>query len=114
MLLDDRGDAYYGTFSSPVSVITSLEKVAGIATQTRTETSLGLSWEETQGAVGYQIYQYSAASGQYEMAADVGDGSTSYTISGLTGANEYKFKIRAYEKIMIMYFRADFRMFTVM
>ena len=92
------GNAYYGTFSSPVSVITSLEKVAGIATQTRTETSLGLSWEETQGAVGYQIYQYSAASSQYEMAADVGDGSTSYTISGLTGANEYKFKIRAYEK----------------
>lgn len=66
------------------------------------------------GAVGYQIYQYSAASSQYEMAADVGDGSTSYTISGLTGANEYKFKIRAYEKIMIMYFRAGFRMFTVM
>lgn len=108
------GNVCYGTFSSPVSVITSLEKVAGIATQTRTETSLGLSWEETQGAVGYQIYQYSVASGQYEMAADVGDGSTSYTISGLTGANEYKFKIRAYEKIMIMYFRADFRMFTVM
>lgn len=114
MLLDDRGECLLrNIFLSGFSDYLA-GKVAGIATQTRTETSLGLSWEETQGAVGYQIYQYSAASSQYEMAADVGDGSTSYTISGLTGANEYKFKIRAYEKIMIMYFWASFRMFTVM
>ena len=32
------------------------------------------------------------------MVADVEGGSTSYTVSGLTGATEYKFKIRAYEK----------------
>ena len=92
------GNAYYGTFSSPASVTTLPKKVSGIATQTRTETSLGLSWKQTQGAAGYQIYQYSAASDQYEMVADVEGGSTSYTVSGLTGATEYKFKIRAYEK----------------
>lgn len=78
------------------------------------ETSLGLSWKQTQGAAGYQIYQYSAASDQYEMVADVEGESTSYTVSGLTGATEYKFKIRAYEKIMTMYWRAVFRMFTAM
>lgn len=92
------GNAYYGTFSSPASVTTLPKKVSGIATQTRTETSLGLSWKQTQGAAGYQIYQYSAASDQYEMVADVEGESTSYTVSGLTGATEYKFKIRAYEK----------------
>lgn len=76
-----------------------------------------LSWivmETDAGAAGYQIYQYSAASDQYEMVADVEGGSTSYTVSGLTGATEYKFKIRAYEKIMTMYWRAVFRMFTAM
>lgn len=102
------GNAYYGTFSSPASVTTLPKKVSGIATQTRTETSLGLSWKQTQGAAGYQIYQYSAASDQYEMVADVEGESTSYTVSGLTGATEYKFKIRAYEKIMTMYWRAVF------
>ena len=44
------GNAYYGTFSSPASVTTLPKKVSGIATQTRTETSLGLSWKQTQGA----------------------------------------------------------------
>ena len=93
------GNAYYGTFSSSgFGKLLCRKKVSGIATQTRTETSLGLSWKQTQGAAGYQIYQYSAASGQYEMVADVEGGSTSYTVSGLTGATEYKFKIRAYEK----------------
>lgn len=33
-----------------------------------------------------------------KLVADVEGGSTSYTVSGLTGATEYKFKIRAYEK----------------
>lgn len=63
---------------------------------------------------GYQIYQYSAASDQYEMVADVEGGSTSYTVSGLTGATEYKFKIRAYEKNNDNVLAGSFRMFTAM
>ena len=92
------GTPYYGTFSSAVSVMTQLPKVSGVNAQTRTATTLGLSWKQTSGAAGYQIYQYNAAKDQYEMAADVEGQTTSYTISGLSEATEYKFKVRAYEK----------------
>lgn len=114
MLLDDRRkcllrNIFFSGFGNYFA-----EKVSGIATQTRTETSLGLSWKQTQGAAGYQIYQYSAASGQYEMVADVEGGSTSYTVSGLTGATEYKFKIRAYERNNDNVLAGSFRMFTAM
>ena len=91
------GTHYYGTFSSAASVTTLPQRVCGITTQMRTADALGLSWKQTQGAAGYQIYQYNAATNQYEIAADVASGATSYTLSGLTGATEYKFQIRAYE-----------------
>lgn len=92
------GTSYYGAFSPVASVTTLPKKVSGITTQTRKETSLELFWKQVQGADGYQIYQYNQADDQYEMAAEVEGDTTSYTFTGLAGATEYKFKIRAYEK----------------
>ena len=57
-----------------------------------TETSLTLTWNEVRGANGYEVYKRSGK--KWKKVATVA--STEAKIEKLSGAAEYKFKVRAY------------------
>ncbi len=59
--------------------------------------SVTLTWDKVKGAAGYRIYRL--IDGKYKKVATVKKGSTtSYKVTGLAAATEYKFKVRAYVK----------------
>ena len=93
------GKNYYGTYSSVVAATTPPEKVSGVETEKKGATYITLSWKKTSRASGYRIYQYNSDKKAYEKVMDVTSGSTtSYKVTGLSGAKEYQFKVRAYKK----------------
>jgi chitodextrinase len=64
----------------------------GIAAQSRTETSITLSWQastDTGGVAGYRVYRDGALAGSTN--------STSYTVAGLTCGKSYTFGLEAYD-----------------
>lgn len=64
----------------------------------RTKNSVTLSWNRNATAGGYIIQQY--VSGKWVQKAKLSDNtSVKYTISGLTPATSYRFRIRAYKTI---------------
>ncbi|MDY4892930.1 MAG: GH25 family lysozyme [Agathobacter sp.] len=89
------GTNYYGKYSSAVSAVTPPEKVENISTDKVSSTYLTLSWEPSEGAGGYRIYMYDEDSESYKKVADI-KGETSCTITGLSAAREYLFKVKPY------------------
>lgn len=64
----------------------------------RTKNSVTLSWNRNATAGGYIIQQY--VSGKWVQKAKLSDNSSvKYTVSGLTPAASYRFRIRAYKTI---------------
>lgn len=64
----------------------------------RTKNSVTLSWNRNATAGGYIIQQY--VSGKWVQKAKLSDNSSvKYTVSGLTPATSYRFRIRAYKTI---------------
>ena len=64
----------------------------GLASPTRTETSVTLSWQastDAGGVAGYRVYRDGALAGS--------TGSTSYTVAGLTCGKSYTFGVEAYD-----------------
>ncbi len=57
-----------------------------------------LSWNPVSGAAGYEIYQYDNAKKAWEIKAALDAAAVSYTVEGLTPAEEYRFAIRAFVK----------------
>lgn len=90
------GMNYYGEYSSVLTAKTALEAVGKITADTRTTTSLSLTWKKVSGADGYRVYQYNATSDSYEQIAEVT--SASYKVTGLSAAKTYKFKVCPYVK----------------
>ena len=57
-----------------------------------TENSLELTWNEVHGASGYELFKYNGK--KWKKIATVN--ATGFTINKLSGATEYKFKVRAF------------------
>lgn len=83
--------SYTGSVSK--SFYITPKKVSSLKS-TSYSTKIKLSWGKVTGATGYQVYQYK--SGSWTKLKNVT--GTSYTVSGLTGATTYKFRVRAYAK----------------
>ena len=65
----------------------------------QSDTKVKLTWDKVKNAEKYQIY-YSTNGGKYKKLATVSGSKTSYTNSKLDfKKNDYKFKIRAYDKV---------------
>lgn len=94
------GTNYYGTTSSAAEVTIPPAQVTGVQTAKRGSTYLTLSWKKVSGASGYRVYKYNTASKSYERVATISGGTTtSYNVSELGGATEYRFKVKAYKKV---------------
>ncbi len=64
---------------------------------TQSTSVIKLTWNKIDGATGYRVYQYSPSKKTYVLKASV-KGTTSYRVTGLTSAKEYKFKLLPYVK----------------
>ena len=94
------GTNYYGTTSSVAETTVPPAQVTGVKTEKRGSTYFTLSWNQVSGASGYRLYQYNPGSQSYETVVTIPKGTTtSYQVSGLSGATEYRFKVKAYKKV---------------
>ena len=92
------GSSYiYGDYTSNVTALTLPAAVTGLNVKfsDRKNTSIKLTWKKTTGASGYQVYRYSG--GKWVKVATTT--STYYTNTGLKKNTEYKYKVRAYQKV---------------
>ena len=89
------GNNYYGTYSSALTVPTLPAQVTNVRVDKQTGKTVSLAWDSVNGADGYRIYRYNSDSDSYEELDTVGADHTSYEVTGLASACEYRFKIRA-------------------
>ena len=93
------GTNYYGTYSSAVTATIPPAKVTGVKLEKRSSQYLTLKWDKISGASGYRVYKYNSSKKTYESVATISGGATtSYKVTGLKDATEYKFKVKAYKK----------------
>lgn len=82
---------------SEVNTSTLPAKVTGFKSTARTDTSITLAWSKVTGATGYRVYRYDTATKKYVAVKTLT--GTSFTVSGLKGGTDYKFKINAYRTV---------------
>lgn len=73
----------------------SLGQVTNLKASENTSSSIKLTWSAVSGAKGYRVYLFNSKDGKWEFEKSTA--STSTTISDLTSAKSYKFRVRAYK-----------------
>ncbi len=77
------------SFASDASDSQALASVTGSGTVTPTPFSVNLSWNESSGATGYNVYRSTTASGIYSKINSPLDTATSYTDSTVVSGQTY-------------------------
>ncbi len=95
---ESDGSKVFGAYSEVVAV-SVMPDTPTLTTASYTSGIAKLSWDEIDGAAGYQIWRADSANGTYTLVKSITDGSTtSYSNSGLTSGNTYYYKVRAYSE----------------
>ena len=87
----------YGGFSTVIKVKTILSVPDSIIASGTAEGTIDISWDLSDGADGYEVYQSSSKSGTYKLLTSVSE--SSYTDTGLGLGGTYYYKIRAYRMV---------------
>lgn len=85
----------YSSFSKIISTTTS-PAAPSITTVTGGNAKASITWKPVTGASGYTVYMASSANGTYKKAGTTKGKVLSLTITNLSAAKNYYFKIRAY------------------
>lgn len=81
---------------SPKNV--QVQKVYNVKVNSRTSSSLNLSWSKVDGATGYIVQRYDSSSNTYKtIVTQSGESNTSYNVKNLNGGTTYKYKVKAYK-----------------
>ena len=86
----------YSAFSEPVGIVYPLEKVQRLKVMQDTRSSLRITWEKVEGAVGYVIERSVTEAGGYQQVAQIDSDSTAYKDTGLETGRTYYYRIYAY------------------
>ena len=90
---------FKGNYSGSENLIFTIKPKAPIKlSATQSASVVKLTWQESAGATGYRVYQYSPSKDKYVLKASV-KGVTSYRVTNLKAGTEYKFKIKPYTKL---------------
>ncbi|MDE6150187.1 MAG: fibronectin type III domain-containing protein [Ruminococcus sp.] len=77
--------------------VVRLENVLGLKANSADVTSVTLSWNEVNGAEGYNVYQYNNTKKAWVCVGKTEASiNTSYTVSRLTAGTNYEFAVKAY------------------
>ncbi len=90
-IINNPDTTVYGALSNNVSVKTVPDKTENLISNGYSETSLDLTWDKVNGAVGYRVLN--TTTGAYKYVA-----TNTYTFTGLNANTEYGFTVRAYVK----------------
>ncbi len=89
---------YKGSVSK--NFIITPAKVEKLKCKARSESSITLQWNKTKGASGYRVYIYDKNEKKYIRKKTITSASTtSYKVTSLNNATEYKFVVKAYVNI---------------
>lgn len=92
-----EGKKYWGKQSAQYWAMTAPAQIKNLSAEPASAYSINLSWKRAGRASGYQICRRNRATGEYETIAVIDNNKTvSYTDSGLTGATEYSYQVRAF------------------
>lgn len=92
----DGSNILYSAFSNSLSACTTLAKPTGLHISS-TPTTATLGWTiNSQHQNGFKIYRTQAGGSTFSLLATVGAGVTSFSDSGLTAAQWYKYYVVAY------------------
>ena len=83
------GFTFTSDFTSPANV--------KFTTQTCTDSQITFNWQKQDAVTGYRVYKY--VNNKWTVLAEVGPDTTSYTDKGLTEGTEYRYTVRAMQKI---------------
>lgn len=90
------GKKYFGTFSDKLGSSSGPGQVTGLRTAKSASTYITLAWNAVEGASGYRIYQYDPETDAYILVQDVTGEDTSFKVTELASAKDYRFKVRAF------------------
>lgn len=81
-------------YTAKFKKITAPGKVTGLKASNQTTGKIRLSWKKTSGARGYELSRYNPAKRKWSVVKTTGQ--TDITVKGLSRAEVYKFRVRAY------------------
>lgn len=84
----------YSKYSSVVNTMPILSVPTSLITESNSNDSIRVSWGEVEGAVGYEVYEATSMTGNYNLLAT--SSTTSYNVTGLNPGITYYFQVRAY------------------
>ncbi len=89
---------YAGTKIQSFNII--IPQVTGLTKTGNKKMQITLTWDAIPGVGGYRIYKYNAATGKYAYLKQlVGSSTNTYTDTGLTAGNKYRYRVRAYVNV---------------
>ena len=94
-MITESGKKVFGAYSDVYSIAVKPEAPTVTVTSPKA-TRAQITWNEINGAAGYQVWMAESENGEYKIVKSVTDGSTSYTKYDLTSGKTYYFKVRAY------------------
>lgn len=77
------------------SFAAKLGQVKNLKATSNAATSISLKWDKVSGATGYRVYMYNSS--QKKWVYEKSTSKTTVTVSDLTSAKAYKFRVRAYK-----------------
>ncbi len=87
----------HGDMSSPLYVQCAPSAVTINKSFSYTTNSVTFRWGKVNGADGYEVYKYNTSTGKWDKLSTINNASTtSYTDSGLTAGNSYRYIVRAF------------------
>ena len=85
----------FGKYSLETTISTNPKQVKNIVVDSRTDTSIKISWDKVVRATGYRIYLYNTETDKFEYYGY--SKTNSFEINNLESAMLYKIRIRAYK-----------------
>lgn len=91
-----------GEKSEPLVVTPNLKTIKGLQVTETKPHEISLSWNKQSEVTGYKVYRYNPNTKKYVLLKTIeGNENTSYTVSKLISAKEYKFKVISYYKTVL-------------
>ncbi len=92
-----NGTTSYGAFSGEVSAVTSLPGTSMQRVDSQEYQVLTVSWNQGEGATGYELYRSNTSGTGYNYLADITDGNTtSYRDTAVTVGETWFYKVKPY------------------
>ncbi len=93
-----NGSQCHSEISGAIDILTAPATVSFSSGFGYTTSSVTCRWSSVDGATGYEVYRYDTASKKWVLLGTVTSGATSFTDSGLTAGESYRYIVRPFSE----------------